>query len=163
MPTKLPRIAVTLKPSTAAALRRMSEVSGNSQSAIVGELLEASEPVFERMVKVMLAAKEAQAGVKDRIRQNLEEAEQVLHQQLGLMLGDLDSRSADLVDELEKVPRRAARGKGPGAPGAVRARPAPPSGGRPPLLTGGSGRPQRTGKTATSSSRRKGKTQRVQR
>jgi hypothetical protein len=110
MTTKNPRIHVTLKPSTAALLKRMSALTKNSQSAIIGELLEESEPVFERMVKVIEAAQEAQVIVKTRVRENLEAAQGVLDRQLGLMLGDLEVRTRDAVDGLEAIHRRKVSG-----------------------------------------------------
>lgn len=150
MPTKNPRVAVTLKPSTSAALKRMSDLSGNSQSAIIGELLEAAEPVFERMCKVIEAAKFAQSSVKERIVQNLQDAEAVLNGQLGLMLGDLETRSRDMIDGLEEVQRRQSPGTEklrrhpPGAVGGVVPLAAHRRREGPPLLTGGSGTPTRT-------------------
>ena len=56
MATKNPRLTITLQPSLAAQLRRLSELTGNSQSSLIAELLEGSGPVFDRMIKVMEAA-----------------------------------------------------------------------------------------------------------
>ena len=135
MATQNPRISVMLKPSTAAVLKRMSALTRNSQSAIIGELLSAQEPVFERVVRVLEAAEAAQAQVKDRVRENLEAAEAVLDKQLGLMLGDLETRPADLVDGLEQVSRRRTMQREvsramAGAPGADRGPGLPPTSNR---------------------------------
>lgn len=147
MPTKMPRVAVTLKPSTAATLRRMSQLTGNSQSAIIGDLLASSEPVFDRICKVITAAKEAQEGANDRIRESLEGAEKVLEKQLGLMLGGFESRTADLVDSLEGVGRRSVKAARAGRDEPGASRPTRRGNGRtrkgPHLLTGGSGHPIR--------------------
>jgi hypothetical protein len=136
VPTKNPRINVTLSPAVAAMLRRMSQLNKKSQSAIIGELLEASQPVFERMVRVLEAAEQAQASVKAQIRGNLEAAEEALDKQLGLMLGDIETRTGDLVDDLEQVRRRTAAASRVAAGAA---------GGPPPSNRGGA-TPNRRGK-----------------
>ena len=56
MTTKNPRLTITLEPALAAQIKRMSELTGNSQSAIISELLDGSAPVFERVIKVLEAA-----------------------------------------------------------------------------------------------------------
>ena len=59
MPAKNPRLTITLQPVLAAQLRRLSELTGNSQSALIAELLEGSEPIFTRMIQVLEAAEQA--------------------------------------------------------------------------------------------------------
>ena len=59
MATSNPRLTITLEPSTAAQLRRMSELTGNSQSQMVSEILAQSSEVFERMIRVLEAAEVA--------------------------------------------------------------------------------------------------------
>ena len=61
MPAVNPRITITITPELHAVLRRLSELSGQSQSGIVGELLGESVPVFERMVTVLEAAQKLKA------------------------------------------------------------------------------------------------------
>ena len=61
MPAKNPRLTITLQPTLAAQLRKLSELTGNSQSSLIGDLLEGSGPVFDRMIKVMEAAKTAKS------------------------------------------------------------------------------------------------------
>ena len=113
MPAKSPRITVTLTPAVAAALRTMSELAGNSQSAIVGEILEQSTPMFERVVKVLQAAKRLKESsnrererIASSIADDLEVAQARLEAQLGLQLEDLDRTAGDLADQAEKVERR---------------------------------------------------------
>lgn len=133
MPTDNPRLTVTLKPSTYAVLKRMSALTKTSQSAIVGDLVEQAQPILERMVRVIEAAQQAQEGVKDRVRENLEAAEKVLEKQLGLMLGDLEARGSDVVDGLEAISRRKSpvrSGHLPVQRGGGRAAAAPPASNR---------------------------------
>ena len=56
MPTSNPRITITLQPAVSAILKRVSDLTGDSQSSVVASLLEQSMPVFERLVQVLEAA-----------------------------------------------------------------------------------------------------------
>lgn len=115
MPAVNPRITITLKPQMHAALQRMSALAGNSMSSIVGELLEQSQPVFDRMVRLLEAAakiKDSAQDERDRIAQSLEDAQQNLERQLGLSLEWMDERSAPILEAAEKLDRRAGRAEG---------------------------------------------------
>lgn len=115
MPAINPRITITLKPEIHAILRRLSALTGNSQSAMVGELLESSQPVFERMAVLLEAAERLKAeGMQGSvsIRKGLDDAQARLESQLGLLLEDMDTASRPLLDAAEKVARRAGRGTG---------------------------------------------------
>lgn len=61
MPAANPRITITLKPEVHEVLKRLSSLTGNSQSSMVGEILNDSFPVFERMVQVLSAAEKMRA------------------------------------------------------------------------------------------------------
>lgn len=109
MPAKNPRLTITLKPSTAAVLRRMSELTGNSQSALISELLEANEPVFERLALVLQAAKDAKATLNEEMASGLQQAEQRLEEQLGLVLETMNTATAPILEAAERVQRRGRR------------------------------------------------------
>jgi hypothetical protein len=109
MPTKNPRISIMVPPLLAAQLRRLSELTGNSQSALVGELLEGSETVFARLIRVLEAAQEARHSMRDSLVNDLENAQGRVEQQLGLAL-DLVDHHAPLLDGVEDIKRRAGRG-----------------------------------------------------
>lgn len=110
MPTANPRVSVTLTPSMDAVLSRLSDVSGRSKSALIAELLEQSQPVFERMAAILETAKTATEEAKSRMAANMEEAHQRLVEQAGIM-GDLfEDQTADLVGELEQIGRRKPKG-----------------------------------------------------
>lgn len=125
MPTPNPRISVTLPPSLAAILRELSALTGNSQSALISELLETSKPIFERMVTVLRAA----ASVKDEglseFVADLQAAESRMTEQFGLpVIEEFDAAMRPLLDHAEAVKRRRGRiargtsatGAGDGAP-----------------------------------------------
>lgn len=116
MSTTKPRITITLEPVTALQLRRISELTGNSQSSMVSEVLEQATPVFERLIKVLeaaeaarLSAEAAQQSVVIQSVGNLELAQRRVERQLGLLMEDFDEASAPLLAELEDVRRRGRR------------------------------------------------------
>jgi uncharacterized Ntn-hydrolase superfamily protein len=122
MSTTKPRITITLEPVTALQLKRISELTGNSQSSMVSEVLEQATPVFERLIRILEAAeaakKSAEAAQQSVMIQSvghLELAQRRVERQLGLVLDDFDEASAPLLAELEEVQRRAKKGaaKGP--------------------------------------------------
>ena len=115
MTTANPRITVTLQPEVHAVLRRLSQLTGSSQSAMVGELLMESLPVFERMAEVLNAAEQLRLqGMKasDEVKHALARAQGRMETQLGLAMDDMDAGSMLLLKEAEKLQRRgAAAGK----------------------------------------------------
>lgn len=144
MATLNPRLSVTLKPSTAALLERMSELTEQSRSSIVSELLESSEPVFERMVEVLTAAKLVKDDLKEGTKNRLEEAEAQLHAQLGVTLDIFDNSFAPILEAAEAIGRRKRKGRTALARQALADAPAvaePPA--LPPYVTRGSGTPNK--------------------
>lgn len=131
MPTANPRLTVTLKPSTFAQLREVSRLTGTSQSALIGEILEQAEPVFSRLIQVLSAAELAKQEFSERTVADLGQAQARLEKQLGLVLSDFDHLTGDLLSDAEDVRRRARRAPAApakaGAQGARRAPPTPPS------------------------------------
>ena len=114
MPTKNPRLTLTLTPTTAAQLRRLSELTGNSQASLISELLEGQELVFARVIQALEAAKLVKEEMKSSLRADLDRSQQVIEAQLGLVLESLDNASAPLLKEAEKIRRRKGRATGGG-------------------------------------------------
>lgn len=131
MTTKNPRLTITLQPGTSAQLVELSRLTGDSQSAIIADILEKSAPVFDRVIKVLSAAEHAKAELKGRMASDLEQAQAKIESQLGLALDGFDAYTGSLLDEVEAVRRRARRaptdGKRSAAVGARGARTTPPS------------------------------------
>lgn len=121
MPAKNPRLTITLPPALHATLRRLSELTGNSQSALIGELLEGSVPVLERTCVVLAAAKEAKDAIRGKLADDMEAAQAKIEQQLGLALGEFDQFTGDLLADVEQVKRKAARRAPGGMPRGARA------------------------------------------
>lgn len=109
MPAKNPRLTITLEPSLAAQLRRLSELTGNSQSALISELLEGSGPTFQRLIQVLEAAQEIREESRGSIGADLKRAQEQLEGQLGFMLDTVDDATMPILEEVERVRRRAAR------------------------------------------------------
>ena len=117
MTTTKPRITVNLEPVTALQLKRISELTGNSQSSMISEVLEQAAPVFERLIVVLEAAEQAKAKVKEQSVARLSDAQARIEAQLGLVLDDFDRTTAPLLEEVEKVKRRRRRDRQAGADG----------------------------------------------
>lgn len=90
MPTERPRITITLNQQQHAVLRRMSELGGDSMSAIVVDMLDTVLPMLERVVVTMQAAHDAPAQAKEGMRQSFERAEAEMLPQLTSMMSQLD-------------------------------------------------------------------------
>lgn len=125
MATK-PRLSITLTPSLAVKLDRLCELTGESKSGTVAEILEQAEPVFDRMIQVLEAAETAREAFSASLVSGLEDSQSAIEQQLGLILDHFDKGAAPILEMAEKVSRRArgrahsegsqqARGTAPGA------------------------------------------------
>lgn len=113
MPTKNPRLSVTLTPALSAVLDRLSELTKTSKSAIVAELLESSAPVLERMTEALAAAvaiRDDAMSATTEISDALDRAQSRLETQLGLAMDDITTAVRPVLDEAEKITRRASRG-----------------------------------------------------
>jgi multidrug efflux pump subunit AcrA (membrane-fusion protein) len=110
MPTQNPRITITLTPSTHSLLRELSSLTGNSMSSTLAELLAGNEPVFQRMVTVLRAAKEVQEEGRASMLEALTKAQARVEEQLGLALEAMDDGSRPLLDKAEEVRRRGRKG-----------------------------------------------------
>ncbi len=158
MPTLNPRITVTVTPRVAAALSRFSQVTGRSQSAMVGEILEESVPMMTKMIKVIEAAKSVESTMAASLMEPFETAQAHIEKQLGLSLDAADAISSDLLADVEAIGRRSARAKKVGSR-AIGPAPTSPITAAPPLSNRG-GKPVRVGKgqkAKSLNSQRKGK------
>lgn len=123
MPATNPRLTITMQPSLAAVLKRLSTLTGNSQSSLIGEFMGQAMPALERMATILDAAvKLAEQGkaVPQEIGESLKLAQTRMEAQLELVLGDMETGVRPLLEHAEKVHRRGARdagGPGAGAPG----------------------------------------------
>lgn len=109
MPAQNPRLTITLKPSTFAQIQQVSRLTGNSQSAMVAEILEQSEPVFTRLIQVLEAAQQAKDDLRTKAAADMAAAQAHIEKQIGLALGEFDSVTGNLLEDVEAIRRRARR------------------------------------------------------
>lgn len=155
MPATNPRISVTVVPSVDAVLSRLSSITGQSKSSFIAEILESSMPVFERMVVVLDAAQHAKDTLKSQTMRDMEAAEARLQEMLGITMDIFDETSAPILEEAERIKRRAVALPAAAvglAPPALRATVEAP---QPPYVTRGSGTPNSEKNTTKSTSKAK--------
>ena len=109
MATKNPRITITVQPSLHAQLRRLSELTGNSQSSLVGELLDGAGPTLERVIKVLEIAQTAKDSIKGKLAAEMDAAQAKVEAQLGLALEAYEDMATPLLDMAESIDRRSRR------------------------------------------------------
>lgn len=103
MATKKPRLTITLEPELSERFKKLSELTGTSQSALIGELLSGTGPVLDQMIGVLEAATFARESIKGRIATSLDHAQSKLEDALGLALEGF----ADISEALEDVGKEA--------------------------------------------------------
>ena len=128
MATTKPRITVTLTQRQHDVLRSISDYGGQSMSSFIGELLEQSLPVLERMAESFRKIKSAQDEQRKRIVEELDQAQAEVEPVLEQVLGQFDLF-------MSKVEKAAA---GAGAPDALQRAAAPaPADARTPVTNRG--------------------------
>lgn len=90
MATTKPRITVTLSQRQYDVLRVISECGGQPMSSFIGEVLEQSLPVLERMAESFRKIKAAQDEQKKRIAEELDQAQSEVEPILDQVLGQFD-------------------------------------------------------------------------
>lgn len=141
MPAKNPRLTITIEPMLHAQLRRLSELTGNSQSALIAELLEGAGPTLDRVIKVLEIAQTAKDSIKGKLAEEMQAAQEKVETQLGLTLDAFEEMPVPLLEMAEAIERRSRR-RSQGHAGASRAggigsagKGAPPRGERGPART----------------------------
>lgn len=110
MPAVNPRITITLKPEVHDVLKRLSSLTGNSQSSMVSDILTESLPVFENMVQVLVAAEKVRSEAlksQQQIARGLKLAQGRIERQLGLSMMDLEESFQPILDAAAEADRRA--------------------------------------------------------
>lgn len=108
MPTSKPRITITLSEKQHELLSGMAEIQECSMSSLVVELLETAEPVFERVLEMLQAAKRAPKEALAGLKQSLDFAEGHMTGLQVSALGQLDL----LIDQVNTKPESGARTDG---------------------------------------------------
>ena len=113
----LPRVGVSLPADVYALYKAFSKASGQSMSSMLAEMAVTSAPALERVLRVVVAAKEAESARKAGFQQAAQEAEQQLlpllaqaQQTLGMAL---DSMEAAATQQPAIAQRAGARRRDP--------------------------------------------------
>ena len=106
-PMKNPRITITLKPEVHAIIKELSRINDESQSAIIGSMLEHVSPVLTRMVSIMQAAEQAKDAVRGRLVGDMEAAQAKVEKSLGIVMAEFEAMEQPFLDLFDDVKRRA--------------------------------------------------------
>lgn len=109
MPTKNPRLLVTLEPATDAVLRRVSALTGSSRSSIARDLLSEGRPVLERLALTLEAAERIKSEIGSEAFDGMRRAQSRIESSVGLALDLFDDATGDLVNLAERVGERRRR------------------------------------------------------
>jgi hypothetical protein len=102
MPSQKPRVQVLLKAHQFELISRWAALQGASRSSVVAGLIEAVEPVLERVVVVLEAASKAQGQLHGGLRQSAERMEADLQPIIAEVLSQVDMFVADVEGSLPK-------------------------------------------------------------
>lgn len=125
MPTTLPRIAVTLTPQASAALRQLATLTRQSQSRIVGDLVEDAIPLMLKTSRMLHDAARLTSEAKAALRIDLAKHEVELQENAARALVTLAAADA-AVEKARASDARSARRPASSAAAAPRRR-TPPS------------------------------------
>lgn len=90
MPTKNPRLQITLSPQQYELLTRLSRAQRRPRTAVLMELLETVTPVLERVVVAIEAAERTQVMAREGLRRSIDQAEQALLPHVQAAMGQFD-------------------------------------------------------------------------
>lgn len=119
MPTKNPRVNVTLSPSLDALVSNLAKLQRVSKSQVMRELFEAVEPELRRAVVLMEAAAQATTEMKSRLVRTMDAEQTRLEAVVDEHVKYMHSATSDLVSEAQAIrSRRPSRGLVPAKAGA---------------------------------------------
>lgn len=119
MATKKPRVTVTLEQDDYERLRVLSEMNGESMSALISGLVSSVAPVLERIVDAGRRFEQLQGAVRDDTLRRLEEAQAELDPVVEGMQADFLAMLSDIPNPLDDGPadpRPVTRGSRPPSP-----------------------------------------------
>lgn len=115
MPTKKPRVQVTLEPATHDVIDRFAELQGRSRGSLIAELLDSVAPALTRTVALLEAAQDAPQEVRDGLVKVFEGVEKQMSSARGLSEEQLDILDSALGRSKGANPHVVTRGSGPAA------------------------------------------------
>lgn len=103
MPTKIPRLAITLNAETHATLDKLSELQRRPRSAIAADLLEEMTPALQRIATLVEAATKQRDRLPKDTAAKLDELEAVL---TGVAQMGLDRMALAVIPQAGGAARR---------------------------------------------------------
>lgn len=103
MPTKKPRLTITLDPRFYETLSRLAELQGQSKNAVLNDFLMAMHEPLMRTVAMLDAALEA----PDEVKRGLRESAEGLERELGALADTASGELASIVAGFERLMGRA--------------------------------------------------------
>lgn len=100
MPSKNPRINLTLDPLRYDLLTRLAKLQGTSRAALISETMEVVYPVLERVCVVLEAAQRAQETSRQGLRDSVAKAEAELLPMLYEAVNQFDLFIEDTADSM---------------------------------------------------------------
>lgn len=100
MPTKLPRVAISLTPELHVALEKFTAESGMAKSQLISQLLSETVPVIDAMTEAYRLAKKSPAAAADRMRDLVQSAH------VGLAQLQLDMAPKPKKRKMRRSPRK---------------------------------------------------------
>jgi hypothetical protein len=101
MPTKKPRLLITLEQRPYDVLKVISQTSGKPMSAFVSELLDGAMPTLERMAVTFQKIKQAQDGERARFLETIDAAQTELEPVIMEAIGQFDLFMGKIDDAVE--------------------------------------------------------------
>ena len=123
MPTKNPRLTITISEDLASQLRQLSRLTGQSQSGLIASLLAESWPVFDRMIDTLYAAERAKAEIQGKLTRDMRQAQQRIEGSIGLELAALAMDEKPSIRETAAASRKGTRKAEREAPSASASNP----------------------------------------
>ncbi len=103
MPTRKPRLSITLEDRHHDMLQRLSDVSGDSMGSIVVELVEAAMPILSQMVEAAERYRDLDADKQRALLEHFEaEGDRILARGDELMAG-VNEINRDTLDAFKRV------------------------------------------------------------
>lgn len=134
MPTKKPRITITLEPEMERLLSKLAALQGRRRGEILSELLETVREPFERVAVLMQAAKDAPASALQGLRTSALQAEAAVLPLASVGMGQLDM----LIEQAKGGSATSMASAPPPSPPSGASRTSP----NPRVVTRGSGTPR---------------------
>lgn len=123
MPTKKPRVNVTLTQNQYNVFKSLSDSSGQAMSSLIVEIIELSMPTFERMAATFQQLKKAKDADRAKMIEAFEETQSVLEPLALSAAGQFDL----FLGKIDVAISAPAKGDEGALPDAETASPAPPT------------------------------------